>query len=148
MAALEAPAGALVVLAHEIERCFGIKLDLTLLADAGEDLEELVARRIGDFDLVADAAEECFVPQFGGPQVRREDEEHVERYFECIAAVQGEVVDALFHRHDPAVEQLFGLDHLAAKVIDDQDAAVRLPLQRSDIELRLRRVPQLEFLQG
>ena len=96
---------------------------------------------------MADAAEECLVAELGRTQVRREDEQHVERHFKRVAAVQREVIDALFHGHDPAVEQLLRLDHLAAKVIDDQDAAVRLPLQRSDVELRLSGIAQLQFLQ-
>jgi hypothetical protein len=36
------------------------------------------------------------------------------------------VVDSSLHWHDPAVQELLWLDQLAAKVVDHQNAAVRL----------------------
>ena len=38
-------------------------------------------------------------------------------------------------RNNPAVQQSFGANHLAAEVVDDQHTVVRLHLQRRGIEL-------------
>ncbi len=49
--------------------------------------------------------------------------------------MQAQKVDARFQRHDPAIEQLLRADLLAAKVVDEEHAAVGFHLQRRFVDL-------------
>src|SRR3972149_467425 len=96
---------------------------------------------------LGEGAGDGLVPQPRGRDVRREDEEQLEGDLDGLAAEEREVVDARLHGDDPAVEQLLRLDELAAEVVDDEDAAVRLHLQGGDVELRLGRELELQVRQ-
>ena len=112
-----------------------------------EDARELLDRRILDVNLVRDPAQERFVGQRRRIEVRREDGQHVERHLKLLAGVQRQVVDAALERHDPAVQQVLRTHPLAAEVVDQEDAAVGLQLQRRLVELRQRVERQVEHVE-
>ena len=82
------------------------------------------------------APEERLVGERARLEVGGEDAQHVERHLELLARVQREVVHAALERHDPAVQQVLGTHALAAEVVHQEHAAVRLQLQRRLVELR------------
>ena len=61
--------------------------------------------------------------------------------------MQLQKIDAAFERHDPAVEQSLGRDDLPPEIVDDEDAAQRLDMQRRFVEFRLRVEAQIEHFQ-
>ena len=75
-------------------------------------------RRIADFDLVGNAAEEGLVGQVGRLQVRDEDDELLEGHLNLLAGGQRQEVVAVFQRNDPAIEQVGGRNPLPAEVVD------------------------------
>src|SRR5437867_2489164 len=80
--------------------------DLLRLADAAEDLRELLIGRRLDLDLVLDPSQERLVDERGRGAVGREDEEHVEGDLDLAAIGRGEEVHIPIERHDPAIEEL------------------------------------------
>ena len=66
----------------------------------------------------------------GRVEVRRENQNLVERHFDFRAGDRRQVIVLFLERHDPAVEQIHRSHLLAAEVVDHEDAAVRLHLQR------------------
>src|SRR5262245_47205813 len=112
-----------------------------------EDPRELLDARIDDRDLVGDAAQECLVGQRRRREVRREDGQHVERHLNLLPGVQREIVDAALERHDPSVEQILRAHALAAEVVDQEHAAVRLQLDRRFVELRERVEGEVEHVE-
>src|SRR5438105_10345191 len=58
-----------------------------------------------------------------------------------------EILDAALERHDPAVEQGFWSDDLAAEVVDDEGAAERLDVERRFVELRQHIETQVEHVE-
>src|SRR2546430_1847068 len=137
----------LAVVREDLAHRLGLVVDALAGADPLEDLVVLLDRRRLDADLVANAAEERLIDQVGRIEVRREDDEHVERDLDLLAGVQREVVDALLERNDPAVEEVFRRDALPAEVVDHEDAAVRLHLERRLVELRGLVVDEVERLE-
>ena len=109
-----------------------------------DDPIELVGRGRSDEDLVLDPPEERVVAELGRVEVRREDDQDLERNGELQAAVEREIVDATFQGHDPPVQQRSRLDELTAEVVDQEDAVVRLHLQRRGVHLGGRIPLQLE----
>ena len=63
-------------------------------------------------------------------QIRRKNNELVERDLDPLAVGKVEVIAVLFQRQNPAVQQLVDLHPLAAEVVDHQRAAIALHLQR------------------
>src|SRR5205823_10099011 len=137
----------LAVVREDLAHRLGLVVDALARADALEDLVVLLDRRRLDADLVADAAEERLVHEIGGIEVRREDDQHVKGDLDLLAGVEREVVDALFERHDPPVQEVLRRDALTAEVIDHEDAAVRFHLERRLVELRGLVVDQVERLE-
>src|SRR5207253_509231 len=112
-----------------------------------EDLRELLVGRRVEADLERDAAEERFVDQVLRLEVRREEDELVERDLDLLAGVEREEVHALFQRDDPAVEEVLRAALLAAEVVDEEDSAVRLELERRLVELRVLVIDEVEVLE-
>ena len=112
-----------------------------------EDPRELIDRRVDDGNLVGNTPEERFIGQRRRIEVRREDDEGLERHLKFLAGGEGQIVDPVFQRHDPAVQQLLGPDALAAEVVHEQHAAVGFHLQRRLVELRNRVEGQVEHLE-
>ena len=79
---------------------------------------------------MAQAAQESLIHQVPGRQVGREDHQHVKRHLQLAPGMQGQVIDPVFQRNDPAVEQVARAHLLAAKVVDQQDPAVGFHLER------------------
>ena len=52
-----------------------------------------------------------------------------------------------FQRENPAVEELFGAAKLSAEIVDEEDTAVRLDMQRGLVEVGLGVVTQVEHAQ-
>jgi hypothetical protein len=86
---------------------------------------------------MAQAAQKGFINQFFRRQIGREDDQHIKRHFHLAPGVQGQVIDAVFQRDNPAVEQVARADLLASKVVDQQDTAVGLYLEWSLIVLEV-----------
>ena len=124
-----------------------VKLQSPLAAVQLEDARELLNRRVVDGDLVGNTAQERFVGQRRGVEVGGKDDEDVERDLEFLAGVQREVIDAAFERHDPPIEQVLGPDTLAPEIVDQQDAAVGLELERRLVELRRRVERQIQHVE-
>src|SRR5207249_11551481 len=137
----------LAIVREDLAHRLGLVLDVLARADPLEDLVVLLDRGRLDADLVADAAKERLVDEIGWVEVRREDDEHVERDLDLLTGVQSEVVDALLQRDDPSVQEVLGRDALAAEVVDHEYAAVRLHLERRLVELRGLVVDEVEGLE-
>ena len=141
------PLVAPVVVAHQqVEGLVGVG-DAALCADLLQDLAVLAERQLPDEDLVADAAQEGVVGHVGGREVGREHQHHVEGDLELAAVAQHQVVVATVHRHDPAVHQLARRDHLAAQVVDQEEAVVGLEVRRSLVVAGARVVHQVEHVE-
>src|SRR6185503_5879531 len=112
-----------------------IEGDPLVLADATEDLGEFLRRRRLDLDLVLDAPQERLIHQGRVRAVRREHEQHVERDLDLAAIGRRQEVDVAVERDDPAVEELIGRGALAAEVVDEENAAARLHLERRFVDL-------------
>src|SRR5437867_904955 len=118
-------------------RGFRVERDLLLLADATQDLRELLLGRRLDLDLVLNASQERFIHQRGGRAVRGEDEEDVERHLDLSTVGQREEIDIAVERHDPAVEEHLRRGALPAEVVDEEHASARLHLERRLVHLRV-----------
>src|SRR5439155_18385269 len=132
---------------QDLRHRLGAVLDVLPRAHPLEDLLVLRDRRRLDTDLVSDASEEGLVDEVGGIEVRREDDEHVERDLDLLAGVQRQVVHALLERDDPPVEKILRRDALTSEVVDHEDATVRLHLERRLVELRGLVVDEVERLE-
>ena len=108
---------------------------LALLAAEAEDFRVEIPGRSTDFDFVPNPPQEGVVAQVARIEVRGENHQLLERNRKFLASGQGDIVNAIFERQDPAVEQVSRRDDLAAEVVDHEHAAVGLHLQRSDIEV-------------
>src|SRR5438093_13273264 len=132
---------------EDLRHRLGSLLDLLPRAHALEDLLVLRDRRRLDADLVADAPQERLVDEVSRIEVRREDDEHVEGDLDLLAGMQREVIDALLERDDPPVEKVFWRNALTSEVVDHEDAAVGLHLERRLVELRGLVVDEVERLE-
>src|SRR5678816_1547151 len=121
--------------------------DLLVLADTAEDLGEFLGRRRLDLDLVLDATQERFIHQRRGRAVRREDEQDIEWDFDLATVGRRQEVDVAVERDDPAVEKLIGRRALTTEVVDEEDAAARLHLERRFVDLRVLVVDEVEVLE-
>ena len=83
-----------------------------------------------------------------GIHVGGEDHQHLEGDLDLHPTGEGKEVNAAIQRHDPAVQQFFGTDALAAEIVDDEDAVVGLELHGADIEAADRVELQVEHLDG
>src|SRR5437764_728017 len=110
-------------------------------------LAVLLARRLEQLDLVLHAAQESRLHQIGRLQIRREDQQHIERQRERRAGNQLEIIDLVLHRHDHAVQQLIRVEFLSAEIVDQQHAIQRFDVERRVIELRFRAVLQVEHVE-
>ena len=81
-----------------------------------------------------------------GIEVGGEDQQLLKRHLDLFAGVQGQIIDAAFEGDDPAIEQIVGIDPLAAEVVDDQGAAVGFHLKRRFVEARGLTVDQVHGL--
>ena len=123
-------AGALdVPFLEQIGEALVAVLDAFGVGHTLEDFAVLFIGGVANLDLVAQAAQEGFVHQVARGQVGGEDDQHIEGDFDLAAGMQGQEIQAVFKRHDPAVEQVAWADELAAKVVDQQDAAVGFNLE-------------------
>ena len=89
-----------------------------LLAGQPKDPREHLAIRRPDPNLVANAPQERLVDQFVRVEVGREDDQQLERHRELFPGDQREIIDPLFQRHDPAIEQILRADDLPTEVVD------------------------------
>ncbi len=119
----------IAMLDEKIDLC-GSGGDAGLCRQRGEQLAELLLGRIADVDLVGNSPEEGFIHQFARFEVRRKNHELIEGHLNLAAAPHGQKIVTLFERHDPPVQQLGWRDPLAAKIVDDENAAIALQLQR------------------
>src|SRR5208337_4116402 len=99
---------------------------------AMEDLVEDGGAHIVHQHLGLDAAQEGFIGQVVRIHVGGEDHHQLEGHLEFHTRCQGQVIHAAVERHYPAVEKFARRHHLAAEVVDDQDAVVGLHLKRRD----------------
>ena len=130
MAEAEGAVGAAVVLLDEMIDCGRFDFEAERFGLRLHEHAELHFRGVADLDFVRDAAEEGFVEQVLRLEVRREDEQLVERHLDLPAAREVEEVIMLLKRHDKAVEDVGAADALAAEVVDDERAAIGFELHR------------------
>src|ERR1017187_1423542 len=95
--------------------------------------ERLGAGRLG-IEAVAHAAHERFVFQVGFGEVRGEDHDRLEGHLDFLARAQGEIIDAILQRDDPAIQEFGRRAALAAEVVHHQHAAIGLDVQGSLVE--------------
>src|SRR6185369_10249107 len=136
-----------VVPAVEVGDHHLVEAQLAALADHFENACELLQRRIGDRNLVRDAAQERFVGQRLRIEVRRKHAQDVERYLELLPGVKSQVINAALQRDDPAIEQIFRPHALPSEIVNQQHAAVRFHLQRCFVVLGNRIEVQVEHRQ-
>ena len=77
----------------------------------------LGARRL-DGETVAEPAEEGLLGEVGGVQVAGEDQQLLEWDLDLLAGMQRQIIDVIFQRDDPAVEEVVGLGLLMFEIID------------------------------
>src|SRR5262249_35141211 len=82
-----------------------------------------------------------------GLEIRRENQEHVERHFENLACLKGQKVDAALERNDPSVQEILRRAVLASEVVDHENPAIGEALDRRAIEAGARVVSQLERIE-
>ncbi len=119
----------------QISEAFWVKFDRSLSAAKFENLGEQTAIRRTDLDLVLDPTQEGFVHQFAGIEVRRKDDQLLERDGEFTPGRQRQEIDAFFQRKNPPVQQVPRTDNLPAEVVDQKDAAVGFDVQRRRVEI-------------
>src|SRR5437763_9121683 len=120
----------------QVIAAIGFEEDATRRGDAAEYLVEgVLVDRLNE-NLVVDASQEGFVRQIVGVKVRGEDNQHFKWNLKLHAILQGKIIDAPVERNDPAVEQIARRNELAAEVIDEEDAVVRLHLQWGGVDAR------------
>ena len=100
MARTQRPVRRLVVPAMQVFRHHRMERHVSATAVHLENGGELLNRRIPDVNLVWDPAQEGFVGQRRGIEVRRKHGQHVERHLKLLAGMQSQVVDAALERHD------------------------------------------------
>ncbi len=91
--------------------------------DHGKDLQKVFLAGPVDLDLEEDPPQGRAVEDLVGVKVGGKDHQRVEGHGELFARLQRQDVAAFFQRHDPAVDDLLRRLGLAAKVVDDEDAA-------------------------
>ena len=137
-----------VPLLQQVSQSLVVVGNFLVRRDALENLAVLVEGRVADLDLVAQAAQEGFVHQVLRRQVGGENHQHVEGDFELASRVQGHVIHAVFERDDPAVEQVARAHLLAAKIVNQQDAAIGLDLERGFVKFMRVVEDQVEACEG
>src|SRR5580700_3771076 len=113
-----------------------------------EDATEGVETRRGHLDFVGQATQKGGVHQIFRLDIGGEDDELFKGNAETLAGVEFEVVDAVFERDDPAVEEGGGADELAAKVVDDEAATQRLDMEGRLVIMADGVVEEVEHLEG
>src|SRR5262249_60003502 len=103
-----------------------------------------VALRCEYLHLVADTSQKCIVDQFLRIQVRREDNQLLERYLNLLTACHGQEVMPVFQGQNPPVEEFLRTDDLPSEVVDQENAAVGLEVDRGLVKVRVGIVPQVE----
>ena len=125
-----------------------IMSDAICLALTLEYLDELTAFGRWDFHLIAQASQESSICQIGRREIGNEERNHVKRDLQTGAAVYREVVDLLFQRCDPSVEEVGCVEALSPEVIDDEEAAVGLHLHGRVIRFVYFIEHQFELISG
>src|SRR5437763_1838892 len=90
--------------------------------------------------------QEGLITQLLRLQVRREDQERVERSFHFAAGVKRQIIHSPLHRDNPAVQHFGGARFLAAKVVDQINSVVGLKLERRIVDLGYRVVAQVQHV--
>ena len=83
---------------------------------------------VGHFDLVWNTSQESAVNQILRLEVRREDNELIERNLNLLAAGKVEKVIPFFERYNPAIQQYVDRHGLATKIINHQGSTVAFEL--------------------
>ena len=120
---------------QQVHKTVAVERHFQALAHLREDLIKHLLVRAADFHFHLNAAQESAIDQFTGIKVGGEDDQLAEWNFQRLPGVQAQKVDARFQRDDPAIEQLLRADLLAAKVVDEEHAAIGFHLQRRFVDL-------------
>src|SRR5829696_3758080 len=94
----------IVKLVEDVGHRIGAVIHILAQALGPEDLLVLSPGRIPHRDFVMNPPEKSLFDELGGIEVRREDQQAVERYRELPPGVESQIVDPLVQRDDPAVE--------------------------------------------
>src|SRR3990170_2095839 len=123
-----------VLLVEQVADGLLAELESEAFAHLPADGHVFLFPQIVDLDLVPDPSEKRLVGQLARFDVRRKQDDLVERNLELLPVLEGEVVARLFQGNDPSVEEIEWPDELAPEVIDEEDPAVGLHLKRRFIE--------------
>jgi hypothetical protein len=132
--------------AHDVVDQGLVVREVRVRARATEDLVELLGRQRPRLIFVWMRRRNASSTTVAGIEVRREDDEEVERDLQLLAARHREEVDAAVERHHPSVQQLERRDPLAAEVVDDEEPVVRTHLDRRRVVARRRIELQVEHV--
>src|SRR3990167_140914 len=129
---------------HQLRVVWDAEFCALLLPDA----LVLIGLQVVEMQLVADTPKEGLVGQLQRIEVGGEHQDQVEGDLAVAATAQVEVVLLLFHRHDPAVEQIDRRHPLPTEVVDDENAVTRLELQRRLVQAGVRVEANIQHIQG
>src|ERR1035441_102181 len=107
-----------------------------------QDGAELLDRGGGESDLVGDSTQEGGVHQIAGSEIGAKQYQRIEGNRERCACVQLQIVDVLFQRDHPAVQQILWLHDLPAEIVDHEGSADRLDMQGRLVEIRFFNIAQ------
>ncbi len=102
-----------------------VQRNLVVLAHLHHDLIKHLFVGRAQFHFHVNAAQECGVHERTGIKIGRKHDQLAEWNLQRMTGLQPQEIDPGLQRHDPAVEQLLRADRLAAKVVDEEHAAVR-----------------------
>jgi hypothetical protein len=102
-----------MLLVEKVADGFLLELEAQAFARLLADCHEFLFPKVVDLDLVSDPSEECLVGQFARLDVRRKQDDLVERNLKLLPVLEGEVVARLLQGNDPPVEEIDPLNTLA-----------------------------------
>src|SRR5438067_287726 len=129
---------------HQVVKAVLVERNARRFALAHEYVEELLAGRVGHAQLVLYAPQESIVYQVFRVEVGGQDQEKLERNLQLLARFESEVIYPFFKGYDPAIEKRLRAYLLAAKVVNQEEAAVGLQLKRRFVEARVLVIYQVE----
>ena len=135
---------------QQISQTLIVVFDPFILSYAFKYLTILLEGWIADLNLVAQTAQEGFIDKVFRRQIGGKNDEDIERNFHFAAGVQTQVIDAVFERNDPAVEQITRAHLLVADMLRSSRISARLgefrkmpPVSMDALQIVLLRISEM-----